>query len=44
MPESDRWAVVAYVRALQRSQQASPADLPATERERLATQNPNVQN
>lgn len=42
MPPSDRWAVVAYVRALQRSQNASPEDVPATERERLATYNPNV--
>ncbi|HEX9952679.1 MAG TPA: cytochrome c [Rubricoccaceae bacterium] len=42
MPPSDRWAVVAYVRALQRSQDAAPADVPATERERLATYNPNV--
>jgi len=42
MPPSDRWAVVAYVRALQRSQDASPEDVPPTERERLATYNPNV--
>lgn len=39
---ADRWAIVAYVRALQRSQAAGAADLPETERERLATQNPNV--
>lgn len=43
LPPSDRWAVVAYVRALQRSQLAAPEDLPQTERERLATYNPNVQ-
>lgn len=39
----DRWAVVAYIRALQRSQNASAADVPDTERERLRTYNPNVQ-
>ncbi len=42
MPPADRWAVVAYVRALQESQDARAEDLPATERERLATYNPNV--
>lgn len=31
----DRWAIVAYVRALQRSQHASPADLPADKRAAL---------
>lgn len=31
----DRWAIVAYVRALQRSQHASPADLPADQRAAL---------
>ena len=39
---ADRWAIVAYVRALQRSQAAAPTDLPETERERLSTANPNV--
>ncbi len=39
---ADRWAIVAYVRALQRSQNAAPADLPEPERRRLATYNPNV--
>lgn len=39
---ADRWAIVAYVRALQRSQNAAPEDVPAPERERLATYNPNV--
>ena len=29
MPVADRWAVVAYVRALQRSQNAGAADIPA---------------
>jgi len=28
IPVEDRWAIVAYVRALQRSQHGSPADLP----------------
>ena len=32
----DRWAIVAYLRALQRSQHATLADLPDTERQRLA--------
>ena len=31
----DRWAIVAYVRALQRSQHATIADVPPVERERL---------
>jgi mono/diheme cytochrome c family protein len=34
----DRWAIVAHVRALQRSQAASAADLPETERQRLGVQ------
>lgn len=42
MPASDRWAVVAYVRALQLTQDAPEATVPARERERLATYNPNV--
>ncbi|HYE96587.1 MAG TPA: cytochrome c [Rubricoccaceae bacterium] len=42
IPVADRWAIVAYLRALQRSQAATPADVPAPERERLATANPNV--
>ena len=29
VPVMDRWAIVAYIRALQRSQNASPDDLPA---------------
>lgn len=33
---SDRWAIVAYVRALQRSQQAQPADLTADEKTKFA--------
>lgn len=39
---SDRWAIVAYVRALQRSQEATPADVPETDRARLEVANPNV--
>ncbi len=31
----DRWAVVAYVRALQRAQRGSPADVPAANRKEL---------
>ena len=42
MAPDDRWAVVAYVRALQRSQAASAADVPQAERDRLDTANPNV--
>lgn len=42
MPPADRWAVVSYIRALQRSQNASAADVPEPERLRLATENPNV--
>lgn len=43
VPATDRWAIVAYIRALQRSQAADAADLPETERERLETANANVQ-
>lgn len=39
---ADRWAIVSYIRALQRSQNADAADVPALERERLETANPNV--
>jgi len=35
IPVEDRWAIVAYVRALQRSQKATIADVPADERESL---------
>jgi mono/diheme cytochrome c family protein len=35
VPVADRWAIAAYIRALQRSQYATLADVPATERERL---------
>ena len=39
---TDRWAIVAYIRALQLSQDAGPENVPAPERDRLATNNPNV--
>ncbi len=32
----DRWAIVAYIRALQKSRNATLADVPETEREKLA--------
>ena len=35
IPVADRWAIVAYVRALQRSQNASVADVPAELRQQL---------
>jgi len=35
IPVADRWAIVAYVKALQRSQHALPDDLPAGERANL---------
>jgi mono/diheme cytochrome c family protein len=35
IPIHDRWAIVAYVRALQRSQSATIAEVPADERRRL---------
>lgn len=39
---ADRWAIVAYIRALQLSQDAGPEHVPEPERDRLATTNPNV--
>lgn len=39
---ADRWAIVAYVRALQRSQGAAEGDVPAQELARLQAANPNV--
>lgn len=36
IPPADRWAIVAYVRALQRSQDSVVASLPPEERKRLA--------
>jgi len=35
VPPADRWAITAYIRALQRSQQTAIADVPADERQRL---------
>jgi mono/diheme cytochrome c family protein len=35
IPPADRWAIAAYVRALQLSQNAKPEDVPASERKRL---------
>jgi len=35
IPSNDRWAIVAYIRALQLSEHASPADVPAAEQGRL---------
>lgn len=35
VPPADRWAIIAYIRALQLSQQASLADVPREERHRL---------
>jgi len=37
----DRWAIVAYIRALQRSQNATPDDLPADQRMDLVEGNSN---
>ena len=42
IPASDRWAIVAYVRALQRSQAATADDVPEAERERVEFNNANV--
>ena len=42
MAAADRWAIVAYVRALQRSQIATAEDVPETDRRRLETYNDNV--
>ena len=37
IPVADRWAIVLYVRALQRSQNATLKDIPAEEKSRLTT-------
>lgn len=39
IPVADRWAIVAYIRALQRSQNASGDDLPESERSRIEREN-----
>lgn len=41
VPVADRWAIVAYIRALQRSQNPAPTDLPATEQASLQNASPN---
>ena len=38
VPMRDRWAIVAYIRALQRSQHATLADVPPAERRALETE------
>lgn len=35
IPPEDRWAIIAYVRALQRSQNAAPADVPPEHMDKL---------
>ncbi len=40
IPVADRWAIVGYVRALQRSQNATAADVPADTLKQLATKQP----
>lgn len=40
IPTADRWAIVAYVKALQRSQHANPGDLTPDERARLGAEIP----
>lgn len=40
VPVKDRWAIVAYIRALQRTQNASPEDLPESQRTRLGVDEP----
>jgi cytochrome c553 len=40
IPPADRWAIAAYIRALQLSQNARLADVPAAERRKLEEQTP----
>jgi mono/diheme cytochrome c family protein len=40
VPPADRWAIVAYIRVLQMSQQATMDDVPATERAKLMESQP----
>jgi hypothetical protein len=35
IPAGDRWAIIAYIRALQQSQNASMSDVPEQERTKL---------
>jgi hypothetical protein len=37
IPPRDRWAIIAYIRALQLSQNAPASELPAEMREKLKT-------
>jgi len=37
VPPTDRWAIVAYIRVLQRSQRATLADVPGRDRQQLET-------
>jgi hypothetical protein len=38
VPPRDRWAIVAYIRALQRSRRASVDDVPPEQRAKLMAQ------
>jgi hypothetical protein len=40
IPVRDRWAITAYIRALQLSQSATINDVPADERQRLEAERP----
>lgn len=40
IPEEDRWAIIAYIRVLQRSRNANLADVPADDRPRLERERP----
>lgn len=40
VPPEDRWAIIAYIQALQLSQHGAPEDLPAEERQRLDAATP----
>jgi mono/diheme cytochrome c family protein len=40
VPPQDRWAIIAYIRALQLSQHASIDDVPAPERQKLLAEAP----
>jgi mono/diheme cytochrome c family protein len=42
IPTEDRWAIVAYVRALQRSQHATMADVPPEVRSRMVGSAPPI--
>jgi mono/diheme cytochrome c family protein len=40
VPPRDRWAIAAYIRALQLSRNATPADVPPQERQTLQGEKP----